>query len=99
MFYLIFFLFYLKVYGRDRVDSYEGKAFITHKSFKIVLVAIDLTNCDTKVFNVKMFNCKILKNVISINTRSCRSCWAYLFLTFSKKSIITGKFQKDQKNK
>ncbi|CAH2228625.1 jg6016, partial [Pararge aegeria aegeria] len=78
------------------MDSYGGVAILTHKSLKTEANSIGRFNDGIEVVHVKFFNCKYLKNVISVycpsSVNTSQSDWEFLFSLCPKQSIIAGDF-------
>ena len=84
------------IYRKDRLDSYGGVSIITHKSIKTELYNITLQNTGIEIVGIKIFNCKNLKNILSVycpsSIRTTQSDWDELFSQFSNQTLIAGDF-------
>ncbi|CAH2105151.1 unnamed protein product [Euphydryas editha] len=84
------------IYRKDRHDSYGGVAIISHKSLKTYAVPISVTNSGIEIVHIKIINCKLINNIISVycpsSVRTSQTDWENLFAKFPKNSLIAGDF-------
>lgn len=90
------------MYRNDRLDSYGGVAIVTHKSIKSEINHINLSNPGIEVLAIKVLNCKLITNVISLycpsSVRTTQADWDELFSLFDSKTLIAGDFNAHHTN-
>lgn len=84
------------IYRRDRMDGYGGVSIITHKSVQAQCLYFNHSYPGIEDIGVQIFNCKDIKNVISVycpsTIRTSPVDWDTLFSKFKSKTLIAGDF-------
>lgn len=72
-----------QIFRRDRDDSYGGVAIVAHKSVRCAVGSTILSNTGIEVLHLKLFNCRMLENIVSVycpsSVRTTDTDWDELF--------------------
>lgn len=85
-----------QIFRRDRDDSYGGVAIVAHKSVRCAVGSTILSNTGIEVLHLKLFNCRMLENIVSVycpsSVRTTDTDWDELFSLVGRKALIAGDF-------
>jgi hypothetical protein len=84
------------IFRNNRYDFYGGVAVLCHRSVKAFACPIYVGNTGIEIIHVRISNCKLLQNVVSIycpnSVYTQQSDWHSIYSEFTKKSLILGDF-------
>lgn len=89
-------------YRKDRDDSYGGVGILAHRSIRVQVCPLNLTNSGIEVIAVKVLNCQFISQVICVycpsSVYTSQADWDELFSKFSSKTLIAGDFNGHHRN-